>query len=348
MGRSPLPAPPRQVPPTPPEQYGPGDRHPSTGGHGVIPPPNRPRPDGFQAFGRPGGTGGQPRTPAEPRTSTGGYAPVEQRPVYVPVEHPADRRTGTGPHKPVERRMSTGTHKPVERPGAGQATSTEKNPSAGTGSHRAIKPVEGRSSATGTHRALTAVAGRRKIAKWPIFTGVAVVLIVVGLLGWGWANNVLNSRAEAQANACTDGTSTLKVVVTPTIEKPVTTAATRWNQANTVVHAHCVHIDVRSVPSQQVLDALTGKTGTDAIGGFPAAWIPENSFWISKLQTANAGLIGSPSESVASQASADYPFVGLGGANVDDIQARAAQVFRDFLKEPAQQADFTSAGLTPA
>ncbi|KAA9151358.1 hypothetical protein FPZ12_039220 [Amycolatopsis acidicola] len=211
-----------------------------------------------------------------------------------------------------------------------------------------MKAVPGASSSTGTHRALTAVSGRRKIAKWPIVTGVAVVLLVVGLLGWGWANNVLNSRAEAQANACTDGTSTLKVVVTPSIEKPVTAAATRWNQASTVVHAHCVHIDVRSAPSQQVLDALTGKTSTDAIGGFPAAWIPENSFWISQLQTANAGLIGSPAEPVASQTSADYPFLGLGGANVDDIQARAAQVFRDYLRDPAQRDIFTGTGLTPA
>jgi hypothetical protein len=28
------------------------------------------------------------------------------------------------------------------------------------------------------------------------------------------------------------------------------------------------------------------------------------------------------------------------------VQARAAQVFRDYLREPAQQADFTAAGFT--
>jgi hypothetical protein len=176
--------------------------------------------------------------------------------------------------------------------------------------------------------------------------GVGVVLLIVGLLGWGWANSVLNSRAEAQANACTEGDSTLSVLVTPTLEKPVSTAATKWNQTNTVVHAHCVHVNVRAMPSAQALTALTGHASLDSIGGLPAAWIPENSSWVSQLQAAQPAMIGSPAESVASAPSADYPFLGLAGNSVDEVQARAAQVFRDFLKEPAQQPDFTGAGLS--
>jgi hypothetical protein len=190
------------------------------------------------------------------------------------------------------------------------------------------------------------VSGRRRIAKWPIVAGVFVVLLVVGLLGWGWANNVLNSRAEAQANACTDGNSTLTVVVTPSVQKPVSAAAARWNQANTVVHAHCVHVDVRAIPSPQVLDALTGKTALSTIGGLPAAWVPETSYWVDQLQITKPGMVGSPAESVATAPSADYPFLGLAGDTVDEVQARAAQVFRDYLREPAQRADFTAAGLT--
>jgi Bacterial extracellular solute-binding protein len=207
------------------------------------------------------------------------------------------------------------------------------------------RPVEeDPSTVTGSHRAIGKAAGRRRIAAWPLVAGAFVVLVVVGLLGWGWANNVLNSRAEAQANACTEGDSTLKVLVTPSLDKPVNSAAAKWNQAHTVVHAHCVHITVQSAPSTQVLAALTGKANLDSIGGLPAAWIPENSYWISQLQTAEPAMIGSPAESVASAPSADYPFVGLAGASVDEVQARAAQVFRDFLKEPAQQAEFTNLG----
>ncbi|TVT25450.1 hypothetical protein FNH05_32120 [Amycolatopsis rhizosphaerae] len=184
-------------------------------------------------------------------------------------------------------------------------------------------------------------AGRRRIAAWPIVLGGFIVLIVVGLLGWGWANNVLNSRAEAQANACTDGDSSMRVLVTPSIQRAVTEAATKWNDAKTVVHSHCIHIDVQAAPSDRVLDALTGKASLDSIGGLPAAWVPENSYWIAQLQTTKPGMIGSPAESIASASSADYPFLGLAGATVDEVQARAAQVFRDFLRAPAQQSAFT-------
>ncbi|TNC25492.1 hypothetical protein FG385_14940 [Amycolatopsis alkalitolerans] len=220
-------------------------------------------------------------------------------------------------------------------------------PAASTAAKSDARPAtEGRSTGTGTHRAMGKVAGRRRVAKWPIFAGVFAILLVVGVLAWGWANNVLNSRAEAQANACTDGNSTLSVVVTPTAQKPVSAAATRWNNANTVVHAHCVHVEVRAIPSQQVLDALTGKSDLSTIGGLPAAWVPENSYWVSRLVTTQPGMVGSPAESVASAPSADYPFLGLAGNTVDEVQARAAQVFRDYLREPQQQADFKAAGLT--
>ncbi|MTD58535.1 hypothetical protein GKO32_31840 [Amycolatopsis sp. RM579] len=225
----------------------------------------------------------------------------------------------------------------------GKATSTGEQRTTGEGRSTA---TEGRSTVTGTHRAMGKLAGRRRVAKWPIFAGAFVVLLILGLLAWGWANNVLNSRAEAQANACTDGNSTLTVVVTPSAQKPLTSAADRWNRANTVVHAHCVHVEVRAIPPQQVLDALTGKADVSTIGGFPAAWVPENSFWINQLVTAKPGIVGSPAESVASAASTDYQFLGLAGPTVDEVQTRAAQVFRDFLHEPAQQADFKAAGLS--
>ncbi|GAB2970463.1 hypothetical protein LWP59_14950 [Amycolatopsis acidiphila] len=281
-------------------------------------------------------------------TSTGGFRIKESRATATGSHQPVGegRSTSSGGFRTSESRAtSTGSHRPV-----GKSTSTggfraaDEGRATSTGSHHAV--TDGRSTATGTHRAMGKIAGRRRIAKWPIVAGAFVVLLVVGLLAWGWANNVLNSRAEAQANACTDGNSTMTVVVTPTAQQPVSAAAARWNQANTVVHAHCVHIDVRAIPSQQVLDALTGKADLSTIGGLPVAWLPENSYWVDQLTTTKPGMVGSPAESVASARSADYPFLGLAGNTVDDVQARAAQVFRDYLREPAQQADFTAAGLT--
>lgn len=193
---------------------------------------------------------------------------------------------------------------------------------------------------TGHHRAVGRAAARRRIAPWPLVTGALVVLLAAGLLGWGWAANVLDSRAEAQAKGCAEGDSTMEVVAAPGVAQPVMAAAVEWNQARTVVHAHCVHIDVRAVGSAKVYDALTGSTSPGSIGGLPAAWIPESS-WTARLAT-RADLIGSPPEPVTT----GYSYVGLGGQAVDEVTIRAAQVFRDFLGEPAQQAGFADAGLS--
>ncbi|WP_236793146.1 substrate-binding domain-containing protein [Amycolatopsis sp. GM8] len=317
-------------------------------------------PNSFRAFAD--------ATDDDSATGSGGSPAATSRATSTGTSRPVSRATSTGTNRPVSRTTSTGSTRAVSTGGfrisESRATATGTNrpvsKATSTGTHRPATKTEGRSTATGgqrtatdgrstvtgTHRAMGKVPGRKRIAKWPIFAGAFVVLLAIGLVAWGWANNVVNSRAEAQANACTDGNSTLTVVVTPTVQKPVSTAADRWNQANTVVHAHCVHVDVRAIPSQQVLDALTGKTDVATIGGFPAAWVPENSFWVNQLVTAKPGIVGSPAESVASARSADYPFLGLAGGTVDEVQNRAAQVFRDYLRDPQQQADFAAAGLT--
>jgi len=191
---------------------------------------------------------------------------------------------------------------------------------------------------TGYHRAdgMPGI-GRRRIAKWPIVSGVFVVLLVAGLIAWGWANNVLNARAEAQASGCSDGSSTMRIVVAPAAEQPVAAAAAKWNEAKTVVRSSCVHVVVQSVDSGRVYDALTGRSDLDSIGGLPAAWICDSADSASRLAAARPDLIGAPAEPVAG-----YSFVGLGGTAVDEVGVRAAQVFRDFLQQPAQQTAFKS------
>jgi hypothetical protein len=198
---------------------------------------------------------------------------------------------------------------------------------------------------TGTHRAVGKAVPRRRVATWPIACAVLIALIVLGVFGWNWADSVLSNRAEAQAASCPEGNSTLRVLVAPNIEKAVARSANSWNQAKTIVYAHCIQVDVRPAQSAEVLDALLGKTSLDTIGGLPAAWVPESSYWIGQLETVKPEMIGSPAQSVASASSADYPYLGLAGNGVDDTQMRAAQVFREFLKQPAQQKDFTDAGI---
>jgi hypothetical protein len=201
-------------------------------------------------------------------------------------------------------------------------------------------------TSTGTHRAIGR-GPRRKIAAWPIACMALVALLGLGWIGWTWADDMLNRRAEAQASSCAEGEAALRVVVTPSAEKAVTAAAQRWNQANTVVRAHCIRVDVDAVASRTVLDALTGKTGLESIDGLPAGWIPESSWWTSELDNTEPQLIGSPAESVASGGSADYPFLGLSGEGITVVHEHATQSFRAFLLEPAQQQLFADNGVTP-
>lgn len=228
-------------------------------------------------------------------------------------------------------------------PGRTDTTAPAGNSEA-TGSHRTL----GKGDVTGSHRIVGKKAPRRRIAPWPIACAVLAALIGLGVIGWNWADSELNSRAEAQAASCSGGTSDMRILVTPSAQKPLTAAADRWNQAATVVHGQCVHVIIEAKPSSQVLDALVGRTKLDSIGGLPAAWLPESSYWISELTTKKPELIGAPAQSVASARSADYPFVGLTGQGIDDTVLRAAQTFREYLEQPAQQADFTAAGIKTA
>ncbi|WP_103352907.1 hypothetical protein [Amycolatopsis sp. CA-128772] len=261
--------------------------------------------------------------------------------VATPGDDTAGRGETTTSLRTAERSDTTGPQR------AGRTDSTGPSRAArseATGSHRVL----GKGEATGSHRIVGKKAPRRRIATWPIACMVLAVLIGLGIVGWNWADNELNSRAEAQAASCDGGTTQMRIVVTPSVQKPLTAAAQRWNQAATVVHGQCVHVTIDARPSAQVLDALVGRAKIDAIGGLPAAWLPESSYWVSELTTKKPEMIGSPAQSVANARSADYPFVGLAGPGIDDTALRAAQTFREYLEQPAQQADFAAAGIKSA
>ncbi|WP_211225546.1 hypothetical protein [Amycolatopsis nigrescens] len=298
------------------------DQHPATdfrrpvAGPGPQPSISTPRNQ------RPAGDTRRQRT----ATGPGPQAVVRDSGEHRPV-------TDSGYQRPV---TESGVQRSIADPESSVAESAEQAPTTDvteSGYQRAL------SGETGSHRAV-GKAARRRVAKWPIACLVLVVLAGLGWAGWGWLDGVANSRAEAQASSCAEGDANMRVIVTPSAEQPVAAAAAKWNQANTVVHAHCVRIEVQAMPSERVLNALTGRSNIDAIGGMPAGWIPESSFWVDAVTTAKPEIIGSPAESVASSRGGDYPFLGLSGGQVDDVQKRASQVFRNFLKEPAQQGAF--------
>lgn len=214
-----------------------------------------------------------------------------------------------------------GRHSKVEPPARAQ-----RDESAGSGYHRAVGPTP-----------------RRGVAKWPIACLVTVALLAVAWVGWMWGNNVLNSRAEAQANACSDGHSTLRVAVSPGIEEPVENAARKWNEADQVVHDQCITVEVTGADSRKVLESFDDR-GTDA--STPAVWIPESKWWTEQLAGNHPTRIAGNPVSIATARSADYPFIGITGHGVDGVQERAAQAFRHYLLEPEQRTLFTQAGFS--
>src|SRR5215217_2750778 len=152
---------------------------------------------------------------------------------------------------------------------------------------------------TGYHRAM-GKAARRRVAAWPVVCLTLVVLTVLGWIGWGWADGILVNRAEAQASECQAGSTTVKVVVDPAAEKPVSEAAAKWNQDNTIVRSHCIQIAVQPVASTQMLDALSGKTNLASVGGLPAGWIPQASAQVEQLSSSKPELIAATSETISS------------------------------------------------
>ncbi|MFD2416974.1 hypothetical protein [Amycolatopsis pigmentata] len=307
------------------------------------------RPDGRTATGRNPAVDAPTRqvrnpAPGRPGTRTTGEHPAVDAPtrqVGNPAARRPDRRTATGQQTAVDA-PTRQVREPAPRRADGRTTGQHATVDEPTRQVETPQRSDGR-SATGYHRAVGAAATRRRIAKWPIVAGVLVLLVAVGLGGWAWANKVLDSRNAAQAKDCAEGVATMKVIVAPGVSRPVQAAAAKWNQARTVVHAHCITVDVQPRPSNQVLDALTGHAAPDTIGGIPAAWVPEaTGNWAAQLATARPDLIGTPPEGLTN----GFSYVGLGGSAVDEVTIRAAQVFHDFLMDPAQRPDFTDAGLT--
>ena len=246
--------------------------------------------------------------------------------VEEPPPRPPDGRTSTaGPRRTDG--VSTDAHRTIGAP-------TGERPGYSTGQRRAVTTTGEQSAvtATGHHRAIGKSAARRRIATWPFVAVAVVVLVTFGMLAWDWANSVVDNRAEAQANNCAEGDSSMRVLVAPSAGQAVSATAAKWNNTRTVVHAHCVHIDVQSVVSVRVFDALTGDTGLDTTGGLPAAWIPEATDWASRLAAARPDLVASPAQPLTTA----YTYVCLSGADLDEVAVRAAQMFRAFLLDPAQ------------
>ncbi len=147
------------------------------------------------------------------------------------------------------------------------------------------------------HRALRARV-RRGIAKWPVLIVVFVVLIGLGWLAWSWAGGVLDRRAQALAQNCSEGDSVLRVAATPSVAGAVAEVARAYSATRPVVYDHCIAIEVTSLDSSAVLDGLTTNWDETKLGQRPHAWLPDSTLWANRLTALNAKLVGAAPKSV--------------------------------------------------
>ncbi|MET0237436.1 MAG: substrate-binding domain-containing protein [Kibdelosporangium sp.] len=107
-----------------------------------------------------------------------------------------------------------------------------------------------------------------------------------------------------------------------------------------------------SVPATTI-DALIelGKAGKVQGAPYSAVPVTEVDLYRRNLGMDGKPQVGKPLYEVAARGpspAADFPFVAVSGPEGDQAQVRAAQKFRDFLKETEQQQAFNRAGLRAA
>ncbi|MBA8928334.1 hypothetical protein BC739_005551 [Kutzneria viridogrisea] len=99
--------------------------------------------------------------------------------------------------------------------------------------------------------------------------------------------------------------------------------------------------------AQDALDGLS-RAGDIATASYSAVPITEVDLYRRNLGRDGAPAPGTPLYEVpvgGASPQADFPFVTLAGNWVNTVQGKAAQQFREFLRQPAQQKLFAAAGL---
>ncbi|WP_016698200.1 substrate-binding domain-containing protein [Actinoalloteichus spitiensis] len=140
----------------------------------------------------------------------------------------------------------------------------------------------------------TGLGFRRKIAGWPLVVLGLVVVSVLGVLGYGALSDMVDRRADAEAENCSGGELVLPVTVTASLTEPVTAAAEQWNSSSPRVQNHCVRAEVHTAPSAAVADGLTSDEWDEELAGpRPAAWIPDSTVWTDRLASENNAVLGS-------------------------------------------------------
>ncbi|MFT3900111.1 MAG: hypothetical protein QM728_07710 [Gordonia sp. (in: high G+C Gram-positive bacteria)] len=131
------------------------------------------------------------------------------------------------------------------------------------------------------------ITGQRPKSRRRTRTLLAIILstlLVLGLgVGWFEARDRIGDQADQAAGKCVEGKADVPIIASPDIAEALGEIAKRYNDTHPVVRDHCVNVQVRAGDSRITVGALRGKWDTEAMGAYPAAWIPQSSIWAAEL-----------------------------------------------------------------
>lgn len=132
---------------------------------------------------------------------------------------------------------------------------------------------------------------------------VAVIVLVLGTIGWFQLRDRISAQGTEAALTCVEGETSLNVTADPDIAPTVRTLATRYTDTAPVVRDHCIAVTVTEEASDLTADALVAAAGGSwtASTPAPALWIPQSS-WSLRPLDAHPGVVDGAPKPIASAA----------------------------------------------
>ncbi|WP_156914731.1 hypothetical protein [Thermocrispum municipale] len=194
---------------------------------------------------------------------------------------------------------------------------------------------------TGYHRA---VGASRGVAKWPFAVLAVLAIVGAGIFAVVWGSDNLGGRADAEGGTCPEGRRTLRVIAPPKLEESLAQAGDKWNAVDRAVDGYCITVEINGADEDEALDAISQQD--NSVLAVPAVWIAESSDAGDRLRKSNPKRIASMDTPLIRKPGYMLPYIVIDGEGVDTVQQRAAQDFRDFLREPEPASVLKEAGFS--
>lgn len=144
---------------------------------------------------------------------------------------------------------------------------------------------------------------RRSRVPGPV-RAITAALVLAGAAAMGWAGYL-----RASGSGCAEVVH-LTVTAAPPIAPAIRETAQRWVDGGATVAGKCVAVDVSEASPADVAAAIAGRAGVALPGlgqaservPLPDVWVPDSTTWLTRLQSAAAGVVAATGPSLARSA----------------------------------------------